>query len=127
MAEWLAAPPPHISVWLRYWPSGDWANLLSLGSPEVLTAELVVRSVEVCATLPTWGVARVYRHLREQGLAVTEPQVQPAVPHSGWPRLQRTLSMRYDLSGSVLAVHDGWLGGQLLGQVRELLGRLAAG
>ena len=69
----------------------------------------------------------MYQHLRQQGVAVTEPQVQQAVQHSGWQRLQQTLSTRYDLRGPVLALRDGWLVGQLLGQVRELLGRLEAG
>jgi len=32
LAEWLAAPQPHISLWLPYWHSGDWADLLSLAS-----------------------------------------------------------------------------------------------
>jgi transposase-like protein len=127
LAEWLAVPQPHISLWLRYWHSGDWANLLSLSSPEVLTAELVGRIVEVCATFPTWGVGQVYQHLRRQGLAVTEPQVQQAVQHSGWQHLQRTLHTRYDLCGPVLALREGWLVAQLLGQVRELLDRLEAG
>jgi len=127
LAEWLAVPQPHISLWLRYWHSGDWANLLSLSSPEVLTAELVARIVEVCATFPTWGVARVYQHLRQQGVAVTEPQVQQAVAHSGWQRLQQTLSARYDLRGPALTLREGWLVAQLLAQVRELLGRLEAG
>jgi hypothetical protein len=31
-----------------------------------LTAELVGRIVEVRATFPTWGVARVHQHLRQQ-------------------------------------------------------------
>ena len=127
LAAWFGVPQPHRSLWLRYWPSGAWANLLSQRTPEVLTAELVDRIVEVCATFPTWGVARVYHYLREQGRAVTEPQVQQAVQHSGWQRLQQTLSMRYDLHGAVLALRDGWLGGQLLGQIRELLGRREAG
>jgi hypothetical protein len=127
LAQWVGVPQPHISLWLRYWHSGDWANLLSLSSPQVLTAELVERIVEVCATFPTWGVAQVYQHLRQQGVAVTEPQVQQAVQHSGWQRLQQTLRTRYDLSAPVLALRDGWLVGQLLAQIRELLGRLEAG
>ena len=122
-----AYPQPDISRWLKYWQTADWAKLLSLHSAEVLTAELVVRIVEVCATFPTWGVARVYQHLRQQGLAVTEPQVQQAVAHSGWRRLQQTLSTRYDLSGPGLALRDGWLVGQLLGQIRTLLDRLDVG
>ena len=127
LAAWLGVPQPDISRWLKYWQAGDWANLLSLHSAEVLTAELVGRIVEVCATFPTWGVARVYQHLRQQGVAVTEPQVQQAVAQSGWRRLQQTLSARYDLSGPALALREGWLVAQLLAQVRELLGRLEAG
>jgi hypothetical protein len=72
-------------------------------------------------------VARVHQYLRQQGVAVTEPQVQQAVQQSGWQRLQQTLSTRYDLSGPVLALRESWLVGQLLGQIRELLGRLEAG
>ena len=127
LAEWFGVPQPDISRWLKYWQTADWANLLSLHSAEVLTAELVGRIVEVCATFPTWGVARVYQHLRQQGVAVTEPQVQQAVAQSGWRRLQQTLSARYDLSGPALALREGWLVEQLLAQVRELLGCLEAG
>jgi len=127
LAEWLAVPQPHISLWLRDWPSGAWANLLSLGSPEVLTAEWVDRIVEVGATFPTWGVGRVYQYLRQQGVAVTEPQVQQAVAQSGRQRLQQSLRARYDLRGPVLRLRDEWLVPQLLAQVRELLGRLDAG
>jgi len=127
LAEWFGVPQPHISLWLRYWQRGDWANLLSQRTAEVLTTELVARIVEVCATFPTWGVARVYQHLRQQGLAVTEPQVQLAVEQSGWQRLQQTLRMRYDLSAPVLALRDGWLVAQLLEQLRTLLGHLEAG
>ena len=127
LAEWFGVPQPDISRWLKYWQAADWANLLSLHSAEVLTAELVGRIVEVCATFPTWGVARVYQHLRQQGVAVTEPQVQQAVAQSGWRRLQQTSAARYDLSGPALALREGWLVAQLLAQVRELLGRLEAG
>ena len=127
LAAWFGVPQPDISRWLKYWQAADWANLLSLHSAEVLTAELVGRIVEVCATFPTWGVARVYQHLRQQGVAVTEPQVQQAVAQSGWRRLQQTLSARYDLSGPALALREGWLVAQLLAQVRELLGCLEAG
>ena len=127
LAEWFGVPQPDLSRWLKYWQAADWANLLSLHSAEVLTAELVGRIVEVCATFPMWGVARVYQHLRQQGVAVTEPQVQQAVAQSGWRRLQQTLGARYDLSGPALALREGWLVEQLLAQVRELLGRLEAG
>ena len=127
LAEWLDVPQPHISRWLSYWLAGDWANLLSLGSPEVLTVELVDRIVAVCATFPTWGVARVYQHLRQHGVAVTEPQVQQAVDQSGWRRLQQNLQARYDLCGPARALREGWLVGQLLAHIRALLGCLEAG
>jgi transposase-like protein len=127
LTEWFGVPQPDISRWLKYWQAADWANLLSLHSAEVLTAELVGRIVEVCATFPIWGVAQVYQHLRQQGVAVTEPQVQQAVEQSGWRRLQQTLRARYDLSGPTLALREGWLVGQLLAQIRALLGCLEAG
>jgi transposase-like protein len=127
LAEWFGVPQPDISRWLKYWQTAAWANLLSLHSAEVCTAELVGRIVEVCATFPTWGVERVYHYLRQQGLAVTEPQVQQAITQSGWRQLQQTLAERYDLSGPALALREGWLVEQLLAQVRELLGRLEAG
>jgi hypothetical protein len=53
--------------------------------------------------------------------------VQQAVQQSGWQRLQQTLRTRYDLSAPVLALRDGWLVTQLLGQVRALLGHLETG
>ena len=127
LAAWFGVPQPDISRWLKYWQTADWANLRSLHSAAVLTAELVGRIVEVCATFPTWGVARVYQPLRQQGLAVSEPQVPQAVQQSGWQRLQQTLRTRYDLSAPVLALRDGWLVAQLPGQLCELLGHLEAG
>jgi transposase-like protein len=127
LAEWFGVPQPDISRWLKYWQTADWANLLSLHSAEVLTAELGERIVEVCATFPTWGAARVYHYLRQQGLAVTQPQVQQAVAQSGWRAVQQMLSARYDLSGPTLALREGWLVGQLLAQIRALLGCLEAG
>ena len=127
LAAWFGVPQPDISRWLKYWQTADWANLRSLHSAAVLTAELVGRIVEVCATFPTWGVARVYQPLLAQGLAVSEPQVPQAVQQSGWQRLQQTLRTRYDLSAPVLALRDGWLVAQLPGQLCELLGHLEAG
>jgi len=127
MAEWFGVPQPHISRWLGWWHSGDWASLLSLHSAEVLTAELVERIVEVFATFPTWSAEQVYQHLRQQGLAVTAPQVAQAAEQSGWRHLRQTLLERYDLGGSVLRLRDDWLVGQLLAQLRDLLGQLEGG
>ncbi len=127
LAAWFGVPQPDISRWLRYWLAQDWANLLSLCTPEVLTAELVERIVEVFATFPTWSAEQVYQHLRQQGAAVTLDQVRQAGRQSGWQRLRQTLAERYDLSSSRLRVRDAWLVGQLLSQVRELLARLEGG
>ena len=127
LAQALGVTQPEISRWLRYWRDGAWADLLSLVSAEVLTAELRARIVTVCATFPTWGVERVYHHLRQQGLAVTIPQVQEAVAQSGWRDLQPTLFERYAMSETGLRLRESWLIGQLLAHIRELLGRLESG
>lgn len=127
MAEWFDVPQPDISRWLRYWLAGDWANLLSLHSAEVLTAELIARIVTVLATFPTWSIEQVYHYLRQQGLTVTEAQVQQAAEQSGWQRLRQTLAERYDLSGTELRIRDEWLVAQLLAQVQELLVQMEAG
>jgi hypothetical protein len=127
LAEWFGVPQPDISRWLHYWLAGDWANLLSLQSPEVLTSELVERIVEGFATFPTWSHEQVYRYLRQQGVAVTHTQVVQAAEQSGWQRLRQTLLERYDLAGAVVRLRDDWLVSQLLAQLRNLLERLEAG
>ena len=126
MAEWFDVPQPHISLWLQRWLAGDWAALLSLHSPEVLTGELVERIVTVFATFPTWSHERVYHHLRQQGVAVTQAQVQQAAEQSGWQRLRQTLVERYDLSDTALRLRDGWLVAQLTAQVQALLAQMEA-
>ena len=127
LGAWFAMPHPVVSRWYKYWLNADWANLLSLHSAEVLTADLVCRIVEVCASFPWWGPAEVRQHLQSEGVAVTLAQVEQAVLQSGWTRLRQTLFERYDLSGSALQLRDGWLVGQLLAQVQGLLARLEAG
>jgi hypothetical protein len=121
LAAWFGVPHPDISRWQRYWLSRDWANLLSLCSAEVLTAELVGRIVEVCATFPTWSQDQVYHYLRQQGVPVTATQVAQAAKQSGWQRLRHTLNERYELNASTLRLRDEWLVGQLLMQIRTLL------
>ncbi len=127
LADWFEIPQPNISRWERYWQAGAWADLLSLHSAEVLTAELGERIIAVCATFPTWGVERVYQHLRQQGWAVTLLQVQQAVAQSGWRHLQQTLHERYSLSENAVRLRESWLVAQLLAQIQTLLGRLEAG
>ena len=87
----------------------------------MLTAELCGRIVEVCATFPQWSVPQVYAHLRQQGVAVTQAQVEQAVVQSGWRQLQQTLSARYALGATTYHLREEWLVSQLLTQVQALL------
>jgi transposase-like protein len=93
----------------------------------VLTAELTAQIVTALATFPTWSMEQVYQHLRQQGVAVTQTQVQQAAEQSGWQRLRQTLAERYDLSGTELRLRDEWLVAQLLAQVQELLAQIETG
>jgi len=127
LAAWFGVPHPDISRWQRYWLAQDWANLLSLCSAEVLTAELVGRIVEVFASFPAWSNERVYHYLRQQGMPVTAPQVAQAAVQSGWQQLRQTLDERYELGASALRLRDEWLVGQLLTQIRDLLARWESG
>ncbi len=121
LAAWLDVPQSCISRWLGYWQAGNWADLLSLHSPQVLTGELCARIVSVCATFPHWDVPRVHQHLRGQGVAVTAAQVQQAVTQSGWQQLQQTLFAHYALGEACLHLRDPWLVAQLLAQITTLL------
>jgi transposase-like protein len=127
LGAWFGMPHPHVSRLYKYWLSADWANLLSLYSAEVLTTELRERIVEVCASFPRWGPAEVRQHLRSQGVLVSLPQVEQVFTQSGWAKLRQTVFARYDLAGAMPHLRDGWLVGQLLAQVQDLLERLEAG
>ena len=127
LGEWFGIAHPHVSRLYKDWLNADWANLLSLCSAEVLTTELVGRIVEACASFPRWGPAEVRQHLRAQGVLVSLPQVEQVFAQSGWAKLRQIVFARYDLSGAALPLRDGWLVGQLLAQVQDLLERLEAG
>ena len=60
---------PNVSRWERYWLAGNWPDLLSLKSAEVLTREVRAKIIQVCAAFPWWGIQQVHAHLRQQGLA----------------------------------------------------------
>jgi len=127
LAQVFAMPQPDLSRLEKYWLAGDWANLLSLKTAEVLTQEVQARIVAVFATFPWWGVERVYEYLREQGVAVSQRQVRQAAEQSGWSQLRAALVQRYHLSAESFRPRDGWLTGQLLAQVATLLARLESG
>jgi transposase-like protein len=126
LASWFGQKQECISRYMKYWLTGNWANLLSLKTEEVLTVELVERIVKVSATFPDWGVERVYQHLREQGIKVSHEQVKQARQESGWAQLQVTLLEGYDLKAG-LRLKDEWLVAQLLSQVQFLLEKVEAG
>jgi len=127
LSAWFGVPQPHISRWERYWLEGDWANLLSLHSAEVLTVELRDQIVDVLAQFPWWGQERVYEYLREQGVAVTHNQVRQAARDSGWARLRTTLKRFFVLSPECIRPRDEGLVRELLAQVQTLLTQLEAG
>jgi hypothetical protein len=126
LAAWTDTKQEHISLWMRHWLKGDWAHLLSLHTPEVLTNELMERIVTVLATFPGWSEGQIYQHLRKQGLEVSHTQIEEASQRSGWDRLKTTLAERYDLRTG-LHLRDEWLVKQLLHQIQELLNRIEAG
>jgi len=127
LAQVFAMPQPDLSRLEKDWLAGDWANLLSLKTAEVLTQEVQARIVAVFATFPWWGVERVYEYLREQGVAVSQRQVRQAAEQSGWSQLRAALVQRYHLTAESIRPRDGWLTGQLLAQVATLLARLESG
>lgn len=127
LAAWFEVPQPNVSRWERYWLAGDWANLLSLKSAEVLTTEVRARIIQVFAAFPWWGVAQVHAHLQAQGQAMTERQVRQTAEESGWSQLRQELHRRYHLSAESFQPREEWVVGQLLALVEVLLARLEGG
>jgi transposase-like protein len=127
IAAWFEVPQPSVSRWERYWLAGNWPDLLSLKSAEVLTSEVRARIIEVCAAFPWWGSQQVHAHLQQHGPAITYAQVRQVFEESGWGQLRQELQRRYQLKADSFRPRDGWLVAQLLGQVETLLARLEAG
>jgi DNA-directed RNA polymerase subunit RPC12/RpoP len=126
LARAFAVKQPEISRWEQYEQQQDWANLLSLHSSQVLTAELRQQIVEVCAQFPWWSRARVYEHLRQCGVTVTHPQVCQAMRESGWHRLQETMQRFFVLGVDSIRPRDESLVAELLTLVQHLLAKLEA-
>jgi len=70
---------------------------------------------------------RPFRHLREQGVAVSERQVRQAAEQSGLSRLRAELVKRYHMTAESIRPRDERLTGQLLRRVEILLARLGNG
>lgn len=127
LARWFQMPQPDISRVEKYWLDGDWPNLLSLNTAEVLTRELMGRIVAVFATFPWWDREKVYQYLRQQGVAVSHRQVRQAAEQSGWSRLRQELVRCYHLTPEGFRPRDEWLVSQLLALVETLLAKVEAG
>jgi transposase-like protein len=126
IAQWFGMPQPVVSRLEGYWRVGDWANLLSLFSAEVLTAELRQRIVAVFASRPWWTRQTVYDHLHRQGVKVTYDQVCQAARESGWHQLRVALGQRYRFRAEDFRPRDDWLVKQLLAMQEQLVARLEA-
>jgi transposase-like protein len=126
LASWTDAKQEHISLWMKYWLAGDWANLLGLKTAEVLTPELVERIVTVFASFPDWTTEQVYEYLQRQGCKVSHAQVAQASQESGWKQLIASLKERFDLKVG-LHLRDEWLVAQLLSQIQTLLAKVESG
>ena len=126
LAQVFGMPQPDISRMEKYWLEGDWPNLLSLKTSEVLTGELMARIVVVFATFPWWNVEKVWEYLHGQGVAVSERQVRQAAEQSGWSRLRQELVKRYHLTAEGIRCRDSWLVEQLLAVVETLLAKVEA-
>jgi Lon protease-like protein len=90
VAEWFGVAQPHVSRWEGYWLAGDWANLLSLKSAELLTAEVRAEIIEVCAAFPWWDAEQVHQYLRQQQRPITARQVRQTIQESGWASCGQT-------------------------------------
>ena len=127
VANWFGVAQPHVSRWEGYWLAGDWANLLSLKSAELLTAEVRAEIIEVCAAFPWWNEDQVHQYLRQQQRPITARQVRQTFQESGWGQLRSKLKRQYHVRATGIRPRDGWLVGQLLSQIETLLARLEAG
>ena len=126
LAQCLGMTQPEISRWERYWLEGDWADLLSLHSPQVLTHELVQTIISTWAHWPRWTVEQVWHLLMSQGVAVTLGQVQQAAHDSGWQIARQALGRLCQTRAETLRLRDDWLVSDLLAHIELLLGKVEA-
>lgn len=127
IASWFGVTQPEISRWEKYFLSGDWANLLSLHSREILNTEIRNRIVEVMAHFPWWSKNRVYDYLNDQGINVTHAQIRQTAEESGWHVLKATLGRFFVISAESIRPRDEGLVKELLGQIKMLLLKIETG
>ena len=127
VAAWFGVPQPNVSRWEGYWLAGNWPDLLSVKTVEVLTLEVRERVVAVWAAFPWWGLAEVHHYLHGQGETISLSQVRQAAQESGWTRLRQELQRRYQLTAESFRPRDGWLVSHLLQMNAHLLTQVESG
>ena len=119
-AEWFGVPHPNISRIEGYWHHGDWPELFSQFTPEILTPELVRRVATVCATFPHWSQDQVYEHLQGQNVALSHRQVRQAIEQSGWSTLRHELRKHFLWTEESFRLREEWVVQELLRLVQQL-------
>jgi transposase-like protein len=119
-AEWFGVPHPNISRAEGYWHRGDWPELFSQCTPEILTPELVRRVATVCATLPHWSQDQVYEYLKGQHVPLSHRQVRQAIEQSGWPTLRQELRQHFHWTEDAFQLREEWIVQELLRLVQQL-------
>ncbi len=119
-AEWFGVPHPNISRIEGYWHRGDWPELFSQFTPEILTPELVRRVATVCATFPHWSQNQVYEHLQRQHVVLSRRQVRQAIEQSGWSVLRPQLGKHFHWTQESFHLREEWVVQELLRLVQQL-------
>jgi transposase-like protein len=119
-AEWFGVPHPNISRVEGYWYRGDWPELFSQFTPEILTPELVRRVATVCATFPHWSQDQVYEYLQGQHMPLSHRQVRQAIEQSGWSTLRQQLRQHFHWTADSFRLREEWIVQELLRLVQQL-------
>ncbi len=127
LAECFDISQPEISQWEKLWLEEDWAGLLSMHSPEVLTMELRNQIVDTMGCFPWWSRKQIYQHLNKHGVKVTYAQINQAAQESGWNKLKKTLSRFFVISPDCIRPRDEWVSRELVGQIKTLLEKIEIG
>lgn len=123
LATALGIPQPDISRWERYWFERNWADLLSLHSPEVLTRELVQTIIGTWVHWPLWTADQVWHLLTSQGVLVTLSQVQQAAQESGWSIVRQVLGRLCTQRAEGLQLTRRVVGGGIVSPEPDLAGQ----
>jgi transposase-like protein len=119
-AEWFGVPHPNISRVEGYWHRGDWPELFSQFTPEILTPELVRRVTTVCATFPHWSQDQVYEYLQGQNVPLSHRQIRQAIEQSGWSTLRQELRQHFHWTEDSFHLREEWIIQESLRLVQQL-------